>query len=100
MFNPTMKCSECLTDVNQLDIKYHTADGSKIFCGPKTTTTHHWMKGQKVEVLEKELESIQEVDIDGRVTTKKGKGKLKQKILNELVRREIKPYKTHFKVVK
>jgi hypothetical protein len=65
----------------------------------KSTTTHHYMKMQTVEVLEKELESCRETDLEGRVTTKKGKGKIKQKILNELVRREIKPYKTHFKVV-
>ena len=83
-----------------MPVKFKPSQSVRARGSTKTTTTHHWMKGQKVEVLEKELESIQEVDIDGRVTTKKGKGKLKQKILNELVRREIKPYKTHFKVVK
>jgi len=41
-----------------------------------------------------------ETDDHGREVTKKGKGKLKMKILNELVRREVKPYKTHFKVAK
>jgi hypothetical protein len=65
----------------------------------KSTTTHYWMKGQLIEVLEKELEACKDTDLEGRVTTKKGKGKLKQKILNELVRRETKPYKTLFKVV-
>jgi hypothetical protein len=66
----------------------------------KTTTTHYWMKGQTVDVLIEELVKCYETDDHGREVTKKGKGKLKMKILNELVRREVKPYKTHFKVSK
>jgi len=54
----------------------------------KTTIEHHYMKCQSIETLEKELESCTEEDSSGRVVTKKGKGKLKQKIMNELVRRE------------
>ncbi len=47
MFNPTMRCAECLTDVNQLDIKYHTSDGSKIFCGPKCSLDFHQRKNNE-----------------------------------------------------
>lgn len=66
----------------------------------KTTTQHYWMKGQSIAVLVEELDKCHETDDHGRVVTKKGKGKLKKKILNELVRREVAPYKTHFKVAK
>lgn len=82
-----------------MPVKFKPSQSVRARGATKTTTTHHWMKGQKVEVLEKELEACKDTDLEGRVTTKKGKGKLKQKILNELVRRETKPYKTLFKVV-
>lgn len=54
----------------------------------RVTIEHHYMKCQSVETLNKELESCFETDNLGREVTKKGKGKLKQKIMNELVRRE------------
>jgi len=66
----------------------------------KTTIEHHYMKCQSVDTLVKEFESCLETDSKGRVVTKKGKGRLKHKVLNELVRREVKPYKTHFKVAR
>tara|TARA_B100001996_G_scaffold355789_1_gene318659 strand:+ start:495 stop:719 length:225 start_codon:yes stop_codon:yes gene_type:complete len=54
----------------------------------RVTIEHHYMKCQSLETLKKELESCYETDNLGREVTKKGKGKLKQKIMNELVRRE------------
>jgi hypothetical protein len=81
-----------------MPIKFKQSQATRARGSSKLTITHYWMKGQSVDTLVKELESIQEEDIHGRVTVKKGKGKLKQKILNELVRREIRPYKTNFKV--
>lgn len=66
----------------------------------KTQTTHYWMKGQTIKVLVEELGKCFETDDHGKEITRSGKGRLKQKILNELVRREVTPYKTHFKSVK
>ncbi len=54
----------------------------------RVTIEHHYMKCQSLETLNKELENCKETDNLGREVTKKGKGKLKQKIMNELVRRE------------
>ena len=54
----------------------------------KVTIEHHYMKCQSLETLNKELESCFTTDNLGRTVTKKGKGKLIQKIMNELVRRE------------
>ena len=36
-----LKCYECSTIVNIQDVKYHTADGSKVFCGPKCSLDFH-----------------------------------------------------------
>lgn len=54
----------------------------------KTTVEHHYMKNQSETTLREELERCFETDKLGREVTKKGKGKLKQKIMNELARRE------------
>ena len=53
----------------------------------RVTIEHHYMKCQSVETLNKELESCFETDKLGREVTKKGKGKLKQKIRTEVARR-------------
>ena len=55
----------------------------------KVTIEHHYMKCQSLETLNKELESCNTTDNQGFEVTKKGKGKLKQKIMNELVRRKV-----------
>ena len=54
----------------------------------KTTIEHHYIKNQSETTLREELERCFETDKLGREVTKKGKGKLKQKIMNELARRE------------
>ena len=46
------------------------------------------IKNQSETTLREELERCFETDKLGREVTKKGKGKLKQKIMNELARRE------------
>lgn len=60
----------------------------------KLTTTHFYMKCQSMDTLVSELESCFQTDLEGRQTTKSGKGKLKQKIQNEIVRR-----KNHLQIV-
>jgi uncharacterized C2H2 Zn-finger protein len=42
-----MKCFECLTVVKVEDIKYHTQDGGKIFCGPKCSLDFHQRKNNE-----------------------------------------------------
>ena len=54
----------------------------------RVTIEHSYMKCQSLDTLNKELESCYTQDKLGNEVTKKGKGKLKQKIMNELVRRE------------
>ncbi len=61
-----------------------------ILKGGKKIVQHHFMKDQLTGVLSEELSKCVETNQHGVEVTKKGKGKLKQKIHNELVRRGIK----------
>jgi hypothetical protein len=55
----------------------------------KTITTHYYMKNTLLTELQKEYEGCFSTDIQGATITKRGKGKLKAKIQNELVRRKV-----------
>ena len=55
----------------------------------KTVTTHFYIKSTPLVELQKEYEGCFSTDIQGATITKRGKGKLKAKIQNELVRRKV-----------
>jgi|FLMP01.1.fsa_nt_emb hypothetical protein len=55
----------------------------------KRETTHYYMKNTLLTELQKEYEGCFSTDIQGATITKRGKGKLKAKIQNELVRRKV-----------
>ncbi len=41
------KCATCGNVVNYLDIKYHTADKTKIFCGASCSLTYYQQLKEK-----------------------------------------------------
>ena len=55
----------------------------------KTVTTHFYIKSTPLVELQKEYEGCFSTDKQGATITKRGKGKLKAKIQNELVRRKV-----------
>jgi|TARA_B110000908_G_C10016084_1_gene340838 hypothetical protein len=55
----------------------------------KKVTTHYYMRSTPIAELQKEYEGCFSTDIQGATITKRGKGKLKAKIQNELVRRKV-----------
>ena len=45
-----LKCFECMTIVIIQDVRYHTQDGTKVFCGPKCSLDfHHREKNEKTD---------------------------------------------------
>lgn len=55
----------------------------------KKTTTHFYMKSTPTVELQKEYDSCFSTDKQGATITKQGKGRLKVKIQNELVKRGV-----------
>ena len=55
----------------------------------KTITTHYYMKNTLLTELQKEYDNCFTTDRQGTTVTKQGKGRMKVKIQNELVKRGI-----------
>lgn len=49
MFNQVFMCSQCGKAVDVNDIKYHTADKMKIFCGAECSVNWHHANREQVE---------------------------------------------------
>ena len=47
MFNKVLMCSQCGKAVDVNDIKYHTADKIKIFCGAECSVNWHHTNKEK-----------------------------------------------------
>ena len=63
----TMKCAVCLDDVRIEDIKYHTPDGDKIFCGPSCSLKYH--QGKDNEKTNNNIEDFNNTNSNSTDTT-------------------------------
>jgi len=72
-----------------MPIKLKKSQSNYIKNTNKTVTTHFYIKSTPLVELQKEYEGCFSTDIQGATITKRGKGKLKAKIQNELVRRKV-----------